>query len=68
VADVIQLSRATYGKMVQNLFWATGYNVVAIPLAAGVLFTWGIPRYGSCPDVIEHGYRGDQRTVFKDER
>ena len=42
VAHVIQLSRATYGKMVQNLFWATGYNVVAIPLAAGVLFAWGI--------------------------
>ncbi|MEX2657200.1 MAG: copper-translocating P-type ATPase [Balneolales bacterium] len=42
VAHVIQLSRATYGKMVQNLFWATGYNVIAIPLAAGVLFTWGI--------------------------
>ncbi len=42
VADVIRLSKATYGKMVQNLFWATGYNVVAIPLAAGVLFTWGV--------------------------
>ncbi len=42
VAHVIQLSKATYGKMVQNLFWATGYNVAAIPLAAGVLFTWGI--------------------------
>ncbi|MFU8862212.1 MAG: heavy metal translocating P-type ATPase [Cyclonatronaceae bacterium] len=42
VAHVIQLSGATYNKMVQNLWWATGYNVVAIPLAAGVLFTWGI--------------------------
>ena len=42
VVHVIQLSRATYGKMVQNLFWATGYNVVAIPLAAGVLFAWGV--------------------------
>ena len=42
VADVIRLSKATYSKMVQNLFWATGYNAVAIPLAAGVLFTWGI--------------------------
>lgn len=42
VAHVIQLSNATYGKMVQNLWWATGYNIVAIPLAAGALFTWGI--------------------------
>lgn len=42
VAHVIQLSKVTYGKMVQNLFWATGYNVIAIPLAAGVLFAWGI--------------------------
>jgi P-type Cu2+ transporter len=36
VADAITLSRATYRKMQQNLFWATGYNAVAIPLAAGV--------------------------------
>jgi Cu2+-exporting ATPase len=40
--DVIRLARATYRKMVQNLWWATGYNVVAIPLAAGVLATAGI--------------------------
>jgi len=39
VAGVIRLSRASYRKMVQNLAWATGYNVVAIPLAAGV-FAW----------------------------
>jgi Cu2+-exporting ATPase len=42
VADVIALSRATYGKMLQNLFWATGYNAVAIPLAAGVAYGVGI--------------------------
>lgn len=36
------LSRATYKKMVQNLFWATGYNAVALPLAAGVAYAWGI--------------------------
>jgi len=35
---ILGLSRATYRKMVQNLLWATGYNVVAIPLAAGVLY------------------------------
>lgn len=41
-AAVIALSRATYAKMVQNLGWATGYNVIAIPLAAGVLYQAGI--------------------------
>ncbi|PKD42474.1 copper-translocating P-type ATPase [Rhodohalobacter barkolensis] len=42
VTALIKLSKSTYGKMVQNLFWATGYNVVAIPLAAGTLYAWGI--------------------------
>lgn len=42
VVKVINLSKATYRKMVQNLVWATGYNVVAIPLAAGVLYGAGI--------------------------
>jgi len=42
VASVIGLGRATYKKMVQNLLWATGYNAVAIPLAAGVLYGAGI--------------------------
>ncbi|GAB5550204.1 MAG: heavy metal translocating P-type ATPase [Sandaracinaceae bacterium] len=39
---VIALARATYRKMVQNLWWAAGYNIIAIPLAAGVLAPWGI--------------------------
>ena len=39
---IITLSRLTYTKMIQNLFWATGYNIVAIPLAAGVLANRGI--------------------------
>lgn len=39
---IIGLARATYKKMVQNLAWATGYNVIAIPLAAGVLYKAGI--------------------------
>jgi Cu2+-exporting ATPase len=38
VAAVVHLARATYRKMVQNLWWATGYNAVALPLAAGVLY------------------------------
>jgi Cu2+-exporting ATPase len=42
VAAIIGLARATYGKMIQNLAWATGYNVFAIPSAAGVLAPWGI--------------------------
>jgi len=41
-AAILRLSRATYKKMIQNLIWATGYNVIAIPLAAGVLFGAGI--------------------------
>lgn len=42
VVYIVGLSRATYKKMLQNLFWATGYNVVAIPLAAGILYNQGI--------------------------
>ena len=42
VVAIVQLSRATYRKMIQNLVWATGYNVVAIPLAAGALSAWGV--------------------------
>jgi len=42
VAALIELATATYGKMIQNLWWATGYNVIAIPLAAGVAAGAGI--------------------------
>jgi Cu2+-exporting ATPase len=42
VSRIITLSKATYRKEVQNLWWAAGYNIVAIPLAAGVLAPWGI--------------------------
>jgi len=41
VVKIFHLSRASYRKMVQNLAWATGYNVIAIPLAAGVLAPFG---------------------------
>ncbi|MGH9384787.1 MAG: heavy metal translocating P-type ATPase [Vicinamibacterales bacterium] len=41
VPRIIALSKATYRKMIQNLWWAAGYNIVAIPLAAGVLARWG---------------------------
>ncbi|MFP5505884.1 MAG: heavy metal translocating P-type ATPase [Gammaproteobacteria bacterium] len=42
IPRIVALSRATYRKMLQNLWWAAGYNIVAIPLAAGVLAAWGI--------------------------
>ena len=42
VLSMIDLSRASYTKMLQNLAWATGYNIVAVPLAAGVLAPVGI--------------------------
>lgn len=42
VPRIITLSKATYRKMIQNLWWAAGYNIVAIPLAAGILAGWGI--------------------------
>ncbi|MFA5386734.1 MAG: copper-translocating P-type ATPase [Candidatus Paceibacterota bacterium] len=42
VVSIISLARATYEKMKQNLAWATGYNILAIPLAAGVLYNFGI--------------------------
>jgi Cu2+-exporting ATPase len=41
VVGAIELSRASYRKMIQNLVWATAYNVLAIPIAAGVLVHWG---------------------------
>jgi Cu2+-exporting ATPase len=50
VARLIRLSRATMRKMRQNLVWATAYNVIAIPAAAGVLQPWGIilrPEWGA---------------------
>jgi len=42
VVAAIELSHATYRKMVQNLVWATAYNLIAIPVAAGILVPWGV--------------------------
>jgi Cu2+-exporting ATPase len=50
VVKIIALSRASYRKMIQNLWWAAGYNIIALPLAAGVLSPWGInisPAFGA---------------------
>jgi P-type Cu2+ transporter len=41
IANLILFGKATYNKMIQNLWWAAGYNILAIPLAAGVLYNWG---------------------------
>ena len=42
IGKIITLSKLTYSKMIQNIFWATGYNIVALPLAAGILASRGI--------------------------
>ncbi len=42
IASLILFGKATFNKMIQNLWWAAGYNIVAIPLAAGVLYNWGV--------------------------
>lgn len=42
VVNILKLSKATYRKMIQNLIWATGYNIIALPLAAGILYNQGI--------------------------
>lgn len=42
ITNLILFGKATYNKMIQNLIWATAYNVIAIPLAAGVLYSWNI--------------------------
>jgi Cu2+-exporting ATPase len=50
VSKLVMLSKATMRKMKQNLLWASGYNALAIPIAAGILFPWGIvlrPEWGA---------------------
>ncbi|MBQ19270.1 MAG: heavy metal translocating P-type ATPase [Flavobacteriales bacterium] len=42
IANLILFGKATYNKMIQNLWWAAGYNILAIPLAAGILYQWNI--------------------------
>ncbi len=52
VPRIVALSRATYRKMIQNLWWAAGYNIVAIPLAAGVLAPWGVVLHPAVGAVL----------------
>jgi Cu2+-exporting ATPase len=42
IVSLIKFGKATYRKMIQNLVWATGYNLIALPLAAGVMYASGI--------------------------
>jgi P-type Cu2+ transporter len=66
VVKIFRLSRASYRKMIQNLWWAAGYNIVAIPLAAGVLGRMGNPALacsGRDADVGQHDCGGGQRAV-----
>jgi len=58
VVNLILFGKATYRKMIQNLIWATGYNLVALPLAAGVMYRQGIllsPAAGASVDDSEYG-------------
>ncbi len=69
VLYVIELSRRTYSKMYQNLLWATGYNVFAIPLAAGVLYGYGIllsPAIGAVSHESEYRNCSNKCKNFKD--
>ncbi len=52
IVKIIKLSQRTYNKMKQNLWWASGYNIIAIPLAAGVLYTKGILLQPSMSAVL----------------
>ena len=52
VARAIELSKASYRKMLQNLWWAAGYNIVAIPLAGGVLAGYGILLYPAVAAIL----------------
>ena len=61
VANLLRLSKRTYRKMAQNLLWATGYNVVAIPLAAGVLYGAGIVLTPAIGAVLMIGLDRDRR-------
>ncbi len=71
VLSVIELSRASYRKMKQNLWWAAGYNLISVPLAAGVLAPIGfvLPMsVGRDPDVDLHHRRRPQRPAAASPR
>ena len=64
VVGAIELSRATYRKMIQNLVWATVYNLVAIPAAGGLFVRWGVELQRRCGgDELVYHHRSRQRSV-----
>ncbi len=66
VVGAIELSRAAYRKMIRNLVWATAYNVVAIPVAGGLLVRWGVDlpnECGSNGDEPIHHYCGRECPI-----
>jgi P-type Cu2+ transporter len=66
VVAAIELSRAAYRKMIQNLVWATAYNLVAIPIAGGLLVRWGIDLPNECRrhrDECFYHHRGCKRPT-----
>ena len=70
IANLILFGRATYRKMIQNLWWAARYNIIAIPLAAGVLHNYGImlsPAFGGRTDEFEHHCSCNQRQTPRTE-
>nr|MBP7149256.1 heavy metal translocating P-type ATPase [Acidobacteriota bacterium] len=52
VPRILELGRATYRKMIQNLWWAAGYNIIALPLAAGALATHGVVLHPAAGAVL----------------
>src|SRR5467141_3154945 len=66
VVGAIELSRATYRKMIQNLIWATAYNLVAIPVAGGLFVRWGFRsthERGCSRDECFNYHRGRKRAA-----
>jgi cation transport ATPase len=66
VVGAIELSRATYRKMIQNLVWATAYNLIAIPAAAGLFVRWGVELPHECRcsrDELVHYHRSRERSI-----
>lgn len=73
IATLILFGKATYRKMIQNLIWATGYNIITIPLAAGILYNYGVvlnPAIGAIlmslsTIIVAFNAQALKRQIFK---